>query len=259
MLNVKNLSFNYGAKRILSNLSFEIEPESITALLGPNGSGKTTLLRCLDLFLRAQEGQICLDGVPITRLSANAIARSIAYMPQRCELTGMTVFDSVLLGRKPYLAWHPEEKDYALVEKTLKRLDLLDKSLQTLDRLSGGELQKVVLGRIFVQEPRLILLDEPMSSLDLKNRVEIMRHLTHFVHRTQAAVLMSIHDLNDAFRLADRLLFLKNGTLYADQTPQNTTGGILSDVYDMPLEVVDCKGAKIVIPGSDSTQGMARQ
>ncbi|MDD3585993.1 MAG: ABC transporter ATP-binding protein [Thermoguttaceae bacterium] len=248
MLKVENLSFRYGKKTILSNISFEIQPESINVLLGPNGSGKTTLLRCLDLFIPPQQGSIILNGTPLEAFSANALARKIAYMPQRCSITGLTVYDAVLLGRIPYLTWKPNPKDHEMVEKTLRRLNLLDLALQTLDHLSGGELQKVSLARVFVQEPDLILLDEPMSSLDLKNRLEIMRHLTHFVHHNQAAVLMSIHELNDAFRIADRILFLKKGILVANEVPSIVSEKTLSDVYDIPLEIYTRNNIKQVIP-----------
>lgn len=248
MLTVKNLSFCYRGKAVLSNVSFELEPESITALLGPNGAGKTTLLRCLDLILKPSQGDIFLNGTPLSVFSPNTLARKIAYMPQQSGIAGLTVFDAVLLGRKPYLTWNPTSQDYDLVEKTLKRLHLSDKSLRTLDCLSGGELQKVSLARIFVQNPQLILLDEPMSALDLKNRVEIMRHLTHFVRHNKASIILSVHDLNDALRFADRLLFLKNGELRADETVETISAEILSDIYDLPLEICNHSDTKLVIP-----------
>ncbi len=247
MLKIEHLTFCYGTRKILSDVSFEIPSGCIAALLGPNGSGKTTLLRCLDQFLSPQSGTVLLGETPVKSFSSNALARKIAYMPQRTEVTGLTVFDTVLLGRKPYITWKPRPMDYERVEKTLRRLGLLDKALRTLDQLSGGELQKVTLGRIFVQEPELILPDEPTSALDLRNRIEIMRHLTHFVRHHQAAVLMSIHDLNDAFRIAHRFIFLKNGTLYADVAPEAVTEEILSNVYEIPLEIHTYKGKRIVL------------
>ncbi|MDO5581977.1 MAG: ABC transporter ATP-binding protein [Planctomycetia bacterium] len=258
MLKVDHLSFQYGKKTILSNISFEIPSESITVLLGPNGSGKTTLLRCLDLILVPQQGSISLNDRPIQSFSPNDLARRIAYLPQRSPMAGLTVYDAILLGRKPYLSWNPAPKDHELVEKTIRRLNLGDIALQTLDQLSGGELQKVSLGRIFVQEPDLILLDEPMSALDLKNRLEIMRHLTHFVHHHKAAVLMSIHDLNDAFRIADRLLFLKNGILRADEKTSGVSEQILSDVYDIPLGIFTRANSRLVVPKGEENHGIEK-
>ena len=252
MLKVEHLTFCYGTHQILSDISFEIPSGCIAALLGPNGSGKTTLLRCLDQFLIPKSGTILLGEKPIHLFSSNALARKIAYMPQRTEVTGLTVFDTILLGRKPYISWKPSFEDYERVEKTLRRLGLLDKALRSIDQLSGGELQKVSLGRIFVQEPELILPDEPTSALDLRNRLEIMRHLTHFVRRHQAAVVMSIHDLNDAFRVANRLLFLKEGVLYADVTPETVTEEILTEVYGIPLEIYTHSGKKMVLPKDNS-------
>ncbi len=248
MLKVSDLCFEYGNKTILSGLSFEAQPEMIIALLGPNGSGKTTLLRCLDLYLRPRKGSILFNGSSLAALTPGVLARRIAYMPQRCGIAGLTVFDSVLLGRKPYFSWSPSDRDLALTESTLRRLDLWNKAHLPLDRLSGGELQKAALARTFVQEPDLLLLDEPTSALDLKNKSEIMTLLRDFVREKKAAVLMSIHDLNEALRYADRLLFLRDGKIMADETPRTLSENVLNRVYDISLELHTVAEKKLVMP-----------
>lgn len=248
MLKVNDLAFTYSGRTVLSDIDFEVPSGSIAALLGANGSGKTTLLRCLDLYLKPDKGTLLLNGKPLGSMSARQLARRIAYMPQRCAIAGLTVFDSVLLGRKPYFVWSPSRKDLELVESTLRRLDLLDKALVTLDRLSGGELQKASLARVFVQEPELLLLDEPTSALDLKNRMEIMTILREFISEKKITVILSMHDLNDALRLANQFLFLHEGKILADETSCSLTESVLNRVYGVPLELHTLSRNRMVIP-----------
>lgn len=248
MLKVERLSFQYGRNRILSDVSFEVSDGTMLAILGPNGSGKTTLIRCIGSILEPQVGTILLGGKRIDSLSPEKMAKRIAYMPQRTEVSGLTVFDAVLLGRKPYINWQPSTEDFAKVEQMLHRLDLTDKALRPIDRLSGGELQKVSLARILVQEAGLLLLDEPTSALDLRNCVEILSLLRQFVHERRLIALLSIHDLNDALRFSDRLLLLKNGYLFADETPETLADHVIESVYGLPVELHETATSKFIVP-----------
>ncbi|MDR2705869.1 MAG: ABC transporter ATP-binding protein [Planctomycetaceae bacterium] len=248
MLEINQLSFQYGKNQILNNISFKIIAGTMIAVLGPNGSGKTTLLRCIASFLKPQSGTILLHGKKIESLSAEKRAKRIAYMSQHTEVSGLTVFDAVLLGRKPYTNWKPTTEDLEKVEQILQRLNLADKILRPIDRLSGGEMQKVSLARILVQEAGLLLLDEPTSALDLKNRVEILSLLREFVHERQLIGLLSIHDLNDALRFTDRLLLLKNGNVFADEKPETLTNTIVESVYGLPVELHQTTTSKFIIP-----------
>jgi len=248
MLKVERLSFQYGKNRILNNIAFEVNGGTMFSILGPNGSGKTTLLRCIGTFLKPQEGTILLNGDPIDSLPLERKAKFIAYMSQRTEVSSMTVFDAVLLGRKPYMSWQPTEEDFKKVEQMLYRLDLADKALRPIDRLSGGEVQKVALARILVQEAGLLLLDEPTFALDLKNRAEILSLLREFVHERQLICLLSIHDLNDALRFTDRLLLLKNGSVFADEKPETLTDTVVESVYDIPVKIYQMATSKFIVP-----------
>ncbi len=248
MLKVERLNFQYGKNRILNDVSFDVAYGTMLAILGPNGSGKTTLIRCIGSILKPQTGTLLLDDERIDSLSLEKMSRLIAYMPQRTEVSGLTVFDAVLLGRKPYMNWQPTAEDFEKVEQMLHRLELADKALRPIERLSGGEMQKVSLARILVQEARLLLLDEPTSALDLKNRVEILSLLRQFIHERSLIVLLSIHDLNDALRFADRLLLLKGGNLFADETPDTLDGHVIESVYGLPVELYETMTSKIIVP-----------
>ncbi|MCL2743597.1 MAG: ABC transporter ATP-binding protein [Planctomycetaceae bacterium] len=248
MLEVENLSFQFGKEPVFSDISFEIPAGTIAAVLGPNGAGKTTLLRCINSILKPKSGKVRLNGASTVHLSPAETARRISYMPQRCGMTGMTVFDSVLLGRKPYFTAIVSAEDLRIVEEMLDQLSLRDKALRRLDCLSGGELQKVSLARILVQSSQLLLLDEPASSLDLKNKLEIFSLLKDFVHQRQLSVLMSIHDLNDALRFCDRLLFLKNKKLAANKTPETLTADVVETVYGIPVELHNTEKYRFIVP-----------
>jgi len=237
MLRVNDLAFSYGRRSILTDISFDVSPEEIVAVLGPNGSGKSTLLRCLNRILRPHHGRVRLDECSISGMTAEHIARLIAYVPQRIETASLSVFDAVLLGRKPYFTWFAGADDYAIVEAMLQRLELDAMANRPIDRLSGGEVQKVALARALVQEPKLLLLDEPTSSLDMKNQVELLALLREIVQERNIMALLSIHDINLALRHADRFLLLRGGRLLGDMRRDVLTPDIIERVYGLAVEI----------------------
>jgi iron complex transport system ATP-binding protein len=187
--------------------------------------------------LRPQNGFITLNGERIHSLSAEQIARKIAYVPQRLEVAPFSVFDAVLLGRKPYFTWSPSPTDFQRVEDILVRLDLATFAQRPLHQLSGGEVQKTALARALVQEPELLLFDEPTSALDLKNQVEILRIIRSMVREKNIMAVMSIHDLNLAVRYADRFLLLKDRQFVGDVPREKLQPDMIEDVYGIPMEI----------------------
>lgn len=247
MLKITDLEFAYGKNPILSGISFDIQPGTMLAILGPNGSGKTTLLRCVNMILKPRSGSVELEGESVRNMSPEVRARKVAYMPQRSEVSGLSVFDSILLGRIPHIG-NPREGDLEAVEKMIRLLDLEELALRRTDTLSGGELQKTALARTLVQDSKLILLDEPGSSLDLKNRIEILKLIRKFVRERELTVLMSIHDLNDALRFSDRLILMKNGKIFAESTPDTLNVETVEKVYDVPVEIHTIDDSKFIVP-----------
>ncbi len=237
MLRVDDLAFSYGRSPVLSGVSFEIQPGEIVAVLGPNGSGKSTLLRCLNRVLRPNRGGVQLENESLAGMTAEHIANRIAYVPQRIETAPLSVFDAVLLGRKPYFTWFAASHDHKLVEQMLHRLELDAMPHRPIDRLSGGEVQKVALARALVQEPKLLLLDEPTSALDMKNQVEILSLLREIVQERNIMALLTIHDINLALRYADRFLLLRDGRLLGDLHRDGLTPEIVESVYGLAVEI----------------------
>jgi len=236
-LNVESLTFHYGSRRILSDVSFRVDAGEIVAVLGPNGVGKSTLFRCLIGILRSWRGSVRLHGGNVAAFPAEKIAQKIAYVPQRIETSSLSVFDAILLGRKPYFTWFATSKDYEAVEDILGRLELESFASQTLDRLSGGELQKVALARALVQEPELLILDEPTNSLDMKNQVGILSLLRNIVRERKIMALLSIHDINVAMRYADRFLLLRQGNVIADVRHDGLDSDMIELVYGLPVHI----------------------
>ncbi|HXK97607.1 MAG TPA: ABC transporter ATP-binding protein [Limnochordia bacterium] len=249
MIQVQELSFSYRHHRpILNNIDFAASKGQCTAILGNNGAGKSTLIKCLNRILEPQQGIVYVNGKNTLQLKRKEIARSLAYVSQHSAVARFTVFDTILLGRKPYIRFEPAEEDFRIVESVMERLKLQDYALRYIDELSGGELQKVMLARALAQQPQVLLLDEPTSNLDLSNQYEVLAIVKDIARTEQISVLLVLHDLNLALRYCDKFLFLKNNRIFCYggievMTPQN-----IYQVYEIPVAVQEVNGVKVVIP-----------
>ncbi|TKB06139.1 ABC transporter ATP-binding protein [Desulforhopalus sp. IMCC35007] len=248
ILSVKDLVFAYNGTDILKKIDLAVEPGQLLAILGPNGAGKTTLLKCIGNIHCPAAGTIQVEDRNILKMSPDKVALSIGYVAQHSETTRLTVFDAVLMGRKPYIKWHVASHDLQVVEEVLMQLDLSKLSLRYLDELSGGELQKVAIARALVQEPRLLLLDEPTSALDLRNQISILSIVREIVDTRQIGAVMTMHDLNSALRYADRYCFLRNGSIYAECDRNTISSDIIEDVYGLPVSVHNIDNCPVIIP-----------
>jgi len=251
-LSVQDLSFFYRNREVLNEIAFSIGKCEIVAILGPNGVGKTTLLKCLNRILQPRGGVVCLDGKDLFRLDGSEIARNIGYVPQRIETGRLTAFDAVLLGRKPHIGWDISENDLRMVDAVFRRLAMEHLRLAYIDEMSGGELQKIAIARAIVQEPKVLLLDEPTSNLDLKNQVNILSIITQIVHEHHIAAVMTMHDLNQALRFADRFIFLKGGRVFSHGGHDVISPGVIEEVYGLPVVIGELGGVRCVVPAGEA-------
>lgn len=247
MIEVKDISFSYGSQEILKNISFTAESGQVIGILGNNGAGKSTLVTCLNRINHPKAGTLCIDGKNVMGMSRNELARTVAYVAQKNELTHSTVFDCVLLGRKPYMKWAVSQEDLDLCVRVMERVGILQFQMRYIDELSGGELQKVMLARALVQQPKLLLLDEPTSNLDPKNQYEMMALVRELAKERGFTVLTVIHDLNLALRYCDGFYFLKDGRGYSYGGIETVSQEALLDVYGIHAEVLTVNGRKTVI------------
>lgn len=248
MIRVQDLTFAYPrTEDILRGVSFQLESGHTLALLGNNGAGKSTLLKCLNRIHEPKSGTVEVEGTDVRAMKRRDIARVMAYVSQSNEAGQLTVFDSVLLGRKPYIRMDPTEEDLRVTRQVMERLELERFALRYTDELSGGELQKVVLARALAQQPRLLLLDEPTSNLDLYNQHEVMSAVSAIGKTDGLTVIAVLHDLNLALRYCDRFLFLRDGTVYRYGDASVVTEELLAEVYGVKARVLEIDGRKMVM------------
>ena len=248
ILNVNNLAFHYKSHEILKDVNFSIKKGEITVILGPNGVGKTTLLKCLNSILFPQHGDILVKNKNIREMDIKEIAKEISYVAQKNESTRITAFDAILMGRHPHVRYKTSHDDLKKVDAVIKRLNLSKLCLKHLDQMSGGELQKVSIARALVQQTDLLLMDEPTSSLDLKNQTDVLSLIRHIVKGHNIAAVMTMHDLNMALRYADQYIFLKDKTIYGVGKTDEISSKMVEDVYGVPVEIVYHKGSQVVVP-----------
>ncbi len=248
MLTINELKFMYRNRDVLDRIAFSVRPGQVVAVLGPNGVGKTTLLKCLNRILKPREGTVLLDEENLLDLGTMEIARKVSYVPQRVETGRLTAFDAVLLGRRPHIGWDVTHRDLSIVDAIFKKMGMEDLRLVSIDEMSGGELQKVAIARALVQEPQVLLLDEPTSNLDLKNQVEILTIIREVVRDHNIAAVMTLHDLNQALRFADTFIFIKDGRVFVQGSHDIVTSLIIEEVYGLPVMIGELCGVRCVIP-----------
>ncbi len=247
---VASLSFAYRRRPVLQELDFELEGGSLTAILGRNGSGKSTLLRCLAGLLPVAPGTVAVAGQDLARLSCRQRARLIGYLPQFHQPAfDFAVEEVVLTGRAAWVGLSPGDEDRRRARAALAHLGISHLAPRPYTELSGGERQLVLLARILAQDPPVILLDEPLSHLDLCHQVQLLGLLQELSRqgRTVAAVL---HDPTLALRHFHRQLYLRDGRLLLPSGPPEA--GFLSHIYETPVEVLTGAAGPVVVPKAGS-------
>ena len=244
------VEFGYGSAPVLKDVCIELAESEMLGVVGPNGAGKSTLLRCIDRILKPQRGSILLDEREIKEMSRMELARKMGYIPQSsAQVFPATVFDTVLMGRRPHIGWRSNEKDMKKVLETLQMLNIKSFAMRDINELSGGQQQKVFIARALTQEPDVLLLDEPTSNLDIKHQLEVMDIIKNIVREKGIAAIMAIHDLNLASRYADRIVMMNGGEVFdagdaaAVLTPEN-----IKHVYDVEVEVPNHSGRPYIVP-----------
>lgn len=245
---VNGIDFSYNSTRVLDDVSFSVKADDVVSILGPNGVGKTTLIKCIHRVLKPDAGSVFIEGSDLHRMSKKNIAKKIGYVAQRSETSRTTVFDSVLLGRKPHFEWDVAEKDIQLAGRVIHLLGLDGLALKYIDEISVGEYQLVQIARVLVQQPKVILLDEPTSSLDLSNQHMIMHLIRNIVKKNHMAAIMTIHDLNLAIRHSDKFVLMKERMIYSVGGHEVITPESIKMVYNTDAYVESVRGIPVVIP-----------
>ena len=240
-LTVNKLSFKYDGTQVLKDVDMEVKLGEMLSIVGPNGSGKSTLLKCINRILKTQQNTVLIDGEDTSKLNLKELSRIMGYVPQSSTNTfSFTVFDIVLMGRKPYIHWSLSERDTEIVAEMLDYIGIGDLAMRHFNELSGGEQQKVIIARALAQQPQFLLLDEPTSSLDIKHQLEILCILKSLAKTQHCSVIVAMHDLNLASRFSDRMLMLKQGCIFTVDTPDAVlTEENIESVYGIKTQVTN--------------------
>lgn len=253
-LTIENLSFRYGGRGVLHEISFTAEEGELLAILGPNGVGKTTLFKCVMGLERPCGGRILADGTDLSALSPRARAHRVALIPQVHPLSfRYSVFDMVLMGTSHSLSplALPGERERAAARGALERLGISSLADRPFDRLSGGEQQLVFVARALAQQAKVLLMDEPTASLDYGNRLRVLGAARDLA-RDGYTVLLSTHDPQHALWFADRALALREGRVLALGAPRAVvTEALLFQLYGRRLRLIETDQGPVLVPGEE--------
>lgn len=242
-LKLINVSYDYKQGNILKNIEWEFNKSKFYGIVGPNGSGKTTLLKLIAQLLKVEQGTIQLFGKDITNYKEKERARRVAFVPQILDMTfAFSVEEIVSMGRYPYMDSFGElnETDKSIIEKALKKTELLSLKERKVNTLSGGELQRVILARAIAQQTDILLLDEPISHLDIHHQLGILKMIKSLCESQDLTAICVMHDLNLTMKFCENVIMLKDGEVFsAGATKEVLNKGNIKDVYGIDVEIAE--------------------
>lgn len=249
VLEAQNLAYTYphSTKEVFTDISLHAQAGSMLAIMGNNGAGKSTLLSLLANATKPKAGRVLVGGIDIATYNRRENAQHIACVLQQQRIPHLSVYDEVLLGRRPHISWSITPHDREVVASCIARLELEPFLNRFCDELSGGERQKVYIARALAQETEVLLLDEPTSALDPKNQIEVLRVVRQVTKEQNLATILVIHDVNLALRFCDRFLLVRDGVVVAEGGHEAVTDEALSRTYDMPMRLVEFEGIRLAV------------
>ena len=245
---VDSLKQGYRGHAVIHDVNMEVEKGEVVTVLGPNGSGKSTMIKTICNIMPPMGGSISIDGVNIRDIPKREYAKMVGYVPQMTLYFGnATVYDTVLVGRRPYVNWAYSSKDLQLAADAMIKMKVDDLYDHQVSELSGGQVQRVTIARSLVQDPDYYVFDEPTSALDLRNQLDTLKIMRGVIKENGSAMIIALHDLNLAFRYSDKVLVLKDGTMYDfGKTEDVITPEMIRDVYGVDAEIVEGSKGKFI-------------
>lgn len=246
MIDLNEVSKNYGTKKVISEVSLPITEEKLTAFIGPNGAGKSTLLSMISRLISIDAGQIYLDHNEVKAWRSNELSKKLSILKQSNGVNlRITVRELVGFGRFPYSKGRMTAEDQDMIDYALEKLGLVEMADEMIDTLSGGQLQRAYIAMILAQDTKYILLDEPLNNLDMNHAVQLMKTLRRLVEEEHKTILLVIHDINFAATYADEIVAMKNGAIFAHGTMEEMIQPhILNALYDMEIKICELDGKR---------------
>lgn len=236
---IKDVSFGYDQNYIINNINYKIEKNKFYTIVGPNGSGKTTLLRLISKGLNVNTGSVLVNNKNIKSMSNIALAKIMASVPQTSHIEfDFTAEEVVMMGRTPYMRRFAIEtyKDLEIVHNAMKFTKTYEMRNKKITKMSGGELQRVIISRAIAQEPSILLLDEPISHLDIQHQIELLSMIRNLNIEKNITVIAVLHDLNMAMEFSDKVLLVENGKIVASGLPEEVlTKENIENVYKVKV------------------------
>ncbi len=253
-LDIRDLSFSYRAGflnnrlcPVLKGLNLELDSGEIGILLGKNGAGKTTLLKNILGIEKPDSGSVLIDGTDVLKMRRADRAKLISYVPQIIDFGDLTVYDTVMTGRISYMGLSPSRSDREAVEKILNDMALSDLADRSVEKLSGGERQKIAIARALVQDPKLLIFDEPTANLDISNEALVDTEMVRAARERGVAVMASLHDLNQAMVIGDRFFFLSNGHVVRHGGKEIISEELIEEVYGVSVKIMETGNTKFIL------------
>ncbi|SDZ13715.1 iron complex transport system ATP-binding protein [Proteiniborus ethanoligenes] len=244
-MRIENISVNYGEKRAIRNANFDINTGQIVTIIGPNGSGKSTLVKAMSRCIKPTEGNIYLEGINIKNINTKIIAQKMAILPQVKNVSSdISVEELVSYGRYPHLKFSKRlgKEDIEIVDWALEKTGLIHLRKRFVATLSGGERQRAWIAMSLAQKPKILLLDEPTTFLDISYQVEVLELVKELNQTLGLTVVMVLHDLNQAARYSDKILVIKNGELCEIGKPDKIIKEkLLKDIFKINADIYEDK------------------
>lgn len=240
MIEAQNITVAYGKHSVINKMNVKFESGKLTAIIGPNGCGKSTLLKTLIGILPTKQGQVFIDGVPLSSMNTKSVARKLSYLPQIKPIPDMTVEELVLHGRFPHLnhSRRYSKKDWEIASSAMKQMKIDEIASKPVSTLSGGMRQNAFIAMALAQDTDYILMDEPTTHLDIGNSIKLMTLLKDLAENYKGIVAV-LHDIAFALEYADNIVVMQNGEVIASDTAINVyNSGIIDEVFDVKLRKI---------------------
>jgi len=241
MLKINRLSMEYEGKRILDNISFEIEKSKITTIIGPNGCGKSTILKALSKSKKMERGEIFLESKNIQDIEEKHLAKIMSILPQSPKVPDdFSARDLVGYGRYPHMTWmgRLRKQDYEIIDWAIRETKIESLQHRQVSTLSGGERQRAWIAMALAQQPKLLLLDEPTTYLDICNQFEVLELVERLNKEMKMTVVMVLHDLNQAARYSDKIIVVKDEKIYKEGKPEEIINKtLLEEVFNIRVKI----------------------
>lgn len=249
MIQVENLVKMYGKKKVIDDVSLNIEKGKITSFIGPNGAGKSTVLSMISRIMSKDEGKVLIDDLEVEKYDSKELSKKISILKQSNNINvRLTIREIVSFGRYPYCEGRLKDEDIKYIDEAIEYMELKDIENKYLDELSGGQRQRAYIAMVIAQNTEYILLDEPLNNLDMKHSVAMMKVLRKLVDELNKTVVIVLHDINFASVYSDNIVILKNGRVIKDDMTENIINKeILESVYEIDFDIKNINDNKICV------------